>query len=293
MPSGGGESTTTTTAEPWGPAEPFLEGILNKANARYQNGNFSPDPYEGRLVAGQSGATRGAYDAIMGMGADAGLPMGSLRGLAKHGDPRLDSLISGKSIYADLGRVKKEALGSAVPAAASMFSGNGMTDSSAAMDTVGRAATQAVAPIEYGAWQGAQDRRLSAIGQDNSTRLGAMGMMPEFLKAGYLPSMMMQQAGAGRDAHRQSVADARRGRYYEREGQGRNNFLGYSDLISQIAGMGGTQTSTGPSGQPGGLESAAGAAMGGLGAYGSMAAMGMGGPLGIGVGGLAALMGLL
>jgi hypothetical protein len=90
-------------------------------------------------------------------------------------DPRLASMMSGKDIYRDLGTVKNNALGSAIPAAVSMFSGNGMTDSSAAMDTVGRAATEAVAPIDYGAWQAAQDRRLQAVGQDNSTRLAAIG----------------------------------------------------------------------------------------------------------------------
>ncbi len=91
------------------------------------------------------------------------------------GDPRLARMTSGKDIYQDLGQVKQNALGSAVPAAMSMFTGNGMTDSSAAMDTVGRAATEAVAPIDYNAWQTAQDRALAATGQDNATRLAAYG----------------------------------------------------------------------------------------------------------------------
>ncbi len=97
-----------------------------------------------------------------------------LEGMAE-GDPRLSRMTSGKDIYSDLGQVKQNALGSAIPAAMSMFTGNGMTDSSAAMDTVGRAATEAVAPIDYNAWQGAQDRALAATGQDNATRMAAYG----------------------------------------------------------------------------------------------------------------------
>ncbi len=98
-----------------------------------------------------------------------------LAGLSQ-GDPRLARMTSGQDIYQDLGQVKQNALGSAIPAAMSMFTGNGMTDSSAAMDTVGRAATEAVAPIDYNAWQGAQDRALAATGQDNATRMQAIGL---------------------------------------------------------------------------------------------------------------------
>jgi hypothetical protein len=287
---GGGETSTTQTAEPWSAAVPYLEGILGRAKSLYKNDHFAPDPYSGPRVAGQSGATRGAYDAVMGMGADANLPMGALRGMTRR-DPRLAELTSGKDIYRGLAGVKREALGGAIPAAMSMFAGNGMTDSSAAMDTVGRAATEAVAPIEYGAWDAAQNRRLAAVGQDNSTRLSAFSQIPEYLKASYLPAMMMQQVGGQRDAHRQANVDADMATYYEHENRGRDNFLGYADLIKSIGGMGGTSTSTAP-GQSG-LASAAGAGLGGLGAYGALAMNPATAPFALAGGGLAALMGIL
>ena len=56
----------------------------------------------------------------------------------------------------NLAAVKQNALGSAIPAAASMFSGSGMINSSTAMDGVGRAAMDAVAPYEYQARHGAE-----------------------------------------------------------------------------------------------------------------------------------------
>jgi hypothetical protein len=334
---GKGDSTTVQKADPWGPAEPYLQNLLGQARDISRDGGFAPDPYGGTRVAPQSAGSSGAYDAVMRRGG--GSPMidnayggidqlmrgqtpyagmmqsdPRLAGMARS-DPRLASMMSGKDIYRDLGAVKREALGSAVPAAMSMFSGNGMTDSSAAMDTVGRAATEAVAPIDYGAWQMAQDRRLAAVGQDNSTRLGAIGqdagtrlsayglgqqgqlgaagMAPGMQAASYLPAQMMAQFGAGRDAHNQAGIEAAMAKYYEGQNKTRDNFTGYADIISRIAGQGGTTSATGPSGQPSGAAKVAGAGLGGLGAYGALMMNPATAPFALLGGGLAGLTGLL
>ncbi len=352
----GSSNTTTTKAEPWKSARPSLEQILGYGQELYNQGGFSPDPYQGQRVSPQSGGTTGAYNSIVGRGPQSpsiwrtqaqlgqmidgnpgyasmsqNNPMlmamaggdPRLAGMAR-GDPRLAAMTSGEDIYRDLGQVKENALGSAIPAAMSMFTGNGMTDSSAAMDTVGRAATEAVAPIDYNAWQTAQDRALAATGQDSATRLQAMGqdsatrlqaqgqndqarlsaldsqgrqqlgaaaMMPGMQQASYLPAQMMAQAGAGRDAYNQQGIQALMQKWYESQGQDMNNLQGYNQLVNQIAGQGGTTINSG--GGPSGAQQIGGAALGGLGTYGALAGMGMGGPLGIAGGGLAALMGLL
>jgi hypothetical protein len=307
-------------------------------------------------------------------------------------DPRLASMMSGTDIYRDLGKVKANALGSAVPAAVSMFSGNGMTDSSAAMDTVGRAATEAVAPIDYGAWSQAQDRRLAAVGQDdasrlaafgldNDTRLAAMGqdaatrgsaaaanaglrmdaigqdaatrgsaaqanaglrmgaigqdaatrgsaaqanaglrmgaigqnadtrlaagglrqsgqlsaagMSPGLTAAGYLPGQMLGQVGAQKDQHAQAQLDDYIARMSTKQGGKASAYNNYIQSLMGLGGMGSSGSSTGPSGQPSTGAKIAGAGLGGLGTYGALAGMGLGGPLAIGGGALAALMGLI
>jgi hypothetical protein len=521
--SGGGDTTTIQKTEPPKWAMPGIRQSLYSGKQLLDEGGFSADPYAGPRVAPWGQASSMAYEAIKGMGSNAGLPTGALQGmtgvdprvqaLARHnsqlggmsdanpaltamsgsnpllaamsrgnpgvaglagadprlaamsgadprlaalgngnpglaamgnvdprlagmssGDPRLQALArsdprlagmaggdarlsgmtSGNEIYRDLDKVKQNALGSAVPAAVSMFSGNGMTDSSAAMDTVGRAATEAVAPIDYGAWQSAQDRRLSAIGQDNSTRLqamgqdastrmqaagmdnatrlqamdqdaqrrmqaygqndatrmqaigqdastrmnamdqdaqrrlqaygqndatrlqamgqdsdtrlnamnqdaqrrmqaigqdqstrlgalgldastrlGAFGQLPDYLRASYLPSQMLAGAGADYNAHHQQGIDANMAKYYEGQNQKRDNLLGYSGLVGNMAGFGGSGSTTGPSGQPSTAARLAGAGLGGLGTYGALAGMGLGGPLAIGGGVLAGLMGAL
>jgi hypothetical protein len=278
MGSGSGSSNTTTVqkADPWGPAKPHLRSVLRHGDALFDDGGFAPDPYGGDRVANLSGGSRGAYDAVMARGA--GSPM------IDKAFGAISPMMSGSGIYRDLDKVKSAALGSAVPAAVSMFSGNGMTDSSAAMDTVGRAATEAVAPIEYGAWGDAQGRRLQAA-----------GMAPGMQQASYLPAQMMGQFGGMRDAHNQSEIDALMARWYESKNQRRDNLTGYAGLASQIAGQGGTQSGSanGPSGQPGMGSKIAAGGLGGLGAYGALAANPATAPFAIAGGGLAALMGLL
>lgn len=293
--SGGGNSTTIQKQDPWGPSQQGLKRALGGAANLYRQGGFAPDPYGGDRTADMSFGTRRSYDSVMDRGA--GSPMidqafGAISPMMAS-DPRLASMTSGKDIYRDLGRVKQNALGSAIPAAMSMFSGSGMTDSSAAMDTVGRAATEAVAPIEYGAWNNAQDRRLSAIGQDNGTRLQAAGMAPGLQQASYLPAQMMAQFGGMRDAHNQREIDARMQRWYEQQNHGRDNLTGYAGLLSQIGGAGGTGSTNGPSGQPSTGSKIAAGGLGGLGAYGALAANPATAPFAIAGGGLAALMGLL
>lgn len=64
---------------------------------------------------------------------------------------------------------KRNALGSAVPAAVGQFAGAGLGNSSLAMDTVGRAATEATAGYEYDAANRMLDRGISA-----ATGLGSL-----------------------------------------------------------------------------------------------------------------------
>lgn len=327
MPSGSG-GDTTTKMEPWGPAAEKLEAVLPYAKDMFQSGGFSANPYGGPRVAGFGGASKAGQDMIMdtarggvpGLGAARGAMTDLMRGNGVDidraqlpGMRQLEGMMSGKQIYRDLDAVKQNALGSAVPAAASMFSGSGMIGSTPAMDTVGRAATEAIAPIEYGAWNEAQNRRLSAIGQGQDARLaqqglfqqgelasqglsqqgqlGAAAMLPQLSALGYLPGQMMQGVGAQRDAMGQSRIDANMARYYEGQNQDQQNLTNYVNLLLGAGGQGSTGTQSG--GGPGALGQMAGAGLGGLGAYGALAMNPATAPFALAGGGLAGLMGLL
>lgn len=217
----GGSTTTVANEKPWKPMRDDLRMIANRGMRLYNRGGFAPDPYEGDRVAGFGGASQDAHRMISDLAGRADPTMRAARGtLAGMMNPDYQS--------DQLAMAKQNALGSAIPAAASMFSGSGMANSSAAMDGVGRAAMEAVAPWEYNAMQAAQDRAMQAA-----------QFAPTMQQASYLPALMLQDVGMARDDMRQRELDAERALYYEGANQEMNNLLGYAGLVSPLAGMGG------------------------------------------------------
>lgn len=67
-----------------------------------------------------------------------------------------------------LAQVQENALADAVSSSTAMFAGSGMTNSGMAMDTTARAATEAVAPYEYMAYNDAMNRGLTAAGMQDA-----------------------------------------------------------------------------------------------------------------------------
>lgn len=244
--------TVTNKSEPWKSAQPGLRQAISGAQNLYNQGGFSADPYAGNRVAGFGDASKQGMAGIMAQ--------------ARGGAPGIDAarstltgMMGNDNMYRGMDEVRSNILGSAIPAATAMFAGSGMTNSSTAQDGVGRAATEALAPFEYGAYENGMNRQLAAA-----------GMMPEIEKAGYLPSQMMMGVGGQQDAMRQSQIAAAMQRHYEQQGQRAGNLTGFSDMMQRLGGMGGTQT-----GQQPGQGSIGGGILGGLGSYGAL----MGNPL--------------
>jgi hypothetical protein len=269
--SGGGSQTTTTT--PWGPATHGMKAAMTAGRRAFSRGDFNTYTRPGAV-------TRNAQDSILAT-ARGGTPF-----MDQVGAPTMLDVQSSGEIYRDLDRVKQNALGGALPAAASAFGMSGMADSSAAADFAGRAAMEAVAPIEYGAYNQSMDRMLQAGMANQGAELSFAGMAPQLEAARYMPDQMRLNIGAMRDADRMARNNGRL-----------NNILGYGQFAQSFGGQGGSVT--GP-GQPGvsPLGAIAGGALTGLGTYGSLIGAGMatGGaaiPLAIGAGGLSALGGLL
>lgn len=272
MGSGGGNTTTVQKADPWPVSVPSLTRGLGDLNQVYDQGRLTPTPFGGPRVAGFGGETMQAQNMMLGQ---AGQPNAS--GSAQ--SSLIDMMQGTNGIYRDLGAVREEALGGAIPAAVAQFAGNGMTDSSQAMDTVGRAATNAIAPIEYGAFL-----------QQQQNQLRGAALAPSVDQAGYLPAQMVGAVGGQRDAMSQAQIDALMQQHYEAADGPFNNLQRYSQLAMGYGGQGGSQSMTQPGASMG--SRVAGAGMTGLGAYGALAGMGAGGPLGAGLAGALALAGL-
>lgn len=269
--------TQTATSSPWAPTVPYLKDAMAQNEALYQQGAFSPDPYQGQRVAGFGDVTQRANEMMM-QRAGGGAPLvdaaqGTLTGMmAGQANPALEA-------------VKQNALASAVPAAAAMFSGSGMTNSTQAMDTVGRAAMDAVAPYEYGAFDTAQGRAMQAA-----------GMAPGIERAGYMPAAMMGTVGGMQDAMQQAMIDSEMQKHYETEGQDAANFQNYLANLSGMGAMGGTTSTVmqgSPTQGPSFLRRGGSSLLGGLGTYGAFAANPATAPFAIAGGIGAGLMGML
>lgn len=220
----GGKSTTSSSAEPWGPIQPYLKDAASSAADLFNQGGFSADPYAGDRVAGFGDTTNQAFNTMTNLATN-GRNYGQKAVRATK-----NVMNTGRQ---DLDALTNEALGVAIPAATSMFSNAGLADSTAAQDYVGRAATEAVAPIYYQAENDMLNRKLAAASQLSGLNQGR-----------YDDARVLQSVGTMQDMLLQSNIDAAMAKYYEGQGQDAANLQGFASLINPMATMGGTSEST-------------------------------------------------
>ena len=269
---GSKNQTVTQTADPWKPAQQPLRNALGQAQDLYGSGGFASGVYGGDRVAPFGGDTLTSQQMMREISAGPSLSGEASGYLSQMMSPNYQSGL--------LEQVKQNALGTAIPAATSMFSGSGMTNSSNAMDFVGRAATEAVAPFEFDAFNRSMDRGMTAA-----------GMAPAIERATYLPAMMRGTVGAANDAMHQGLIDADIGRFYETQGQGRENFEGYLQNLLRIGGQGTAGATTQPG--VGGLERLASGGLTGIGTFGALAGVPGAAPFAIPLGIAAGLAGMI
>src|SRR6056297_222831 len=270
--SGGGKQTIQQNADPWGPTRGPLTDMMSQGTSLYNQGGFQPEVFGGDRVAGFGDTSNLGMNMMLDQAGQPGATPMASQTLTNMMDPNYQS--------SQLEAVKSNALDSAIPAASSVFSGSGMLNSSQAMDTVGRAAMDAVAPYEYGAFENAQGRVMSAA-----------GMAPQIDRAGYLPSVMTQGVGQQQDAMRQAMIDAEMQQFYEGANPELQNLQGYSQFLLPISGQGGSSTETKQG--PGVLSNIASGGLTGIGTYGGLMSAGLTGPQALPFGIAAGLLGMV
>ncbi len=222
------KTTSKTVAEPWKGAQPFLHDLVADARQAYAGGLFDVAPYPGIRVAPQSGLTQ--------------LGQQQIYDIASQGNPFLQpaqgafsNIVGGGNVYRDFDTLKQEVLSDVIPAVSSRFANAGMLDSTVAADTISRAAAGAIAPIEYGAYENAQNRRLQAL-----------GMTPDLARSIYVDPLMAMTAGQGLDAFNQSVLDSAMQAWYEQANRPFQELQRAASLALGFGGTGGTQTTKQP-----------------------------------------------
>lgn len=243
MAGGGDTQTTTQKADPWKPSRPYLKRAMRDAERLYRSDRMSAQPYSGDRVADLSDATHQGMAGIMQAADDTSLIDGAGGALTRMMNP--------EDYSARLEGVKNNALGSAIPAAVAMFSGSGMANSSQAMDHVGRAATEAVAPYEYDAFNRAEGRALQAV-----------GMAPGIDEARYTPMQRMLGVGALQQDQEQREIDADMAAHYEAGNRRGNDLERYTSMLMGYGGQG--QSSSTTTGQTAGAGSIVGGGLSAL-----------------------------
>ncbi len=226
-------ATSNTVSAPWKASKPLLKDLLAATSGAFGAGEFDIAPYQDPRIADQSGMTQQS----LGMVSDIATAGNPFMGQAAEG---YESFMNADP-YRDLDMLKSNALGDIMPAAMRPFSGSGMLDSTLAADAAGRAATEAIAPYDYGAWNQMQGRKLSAL-----------GMAPGLAASSYLDPTMLGQAGQQQDAFNQSQIDAEMAKYYEGANQSYDELQRAASLALGFGGMGGSTSGTSTQQQPGG-----------------------------------------
>ena len=262
-----GSKTTTQVekADPWAPTQLPLNHAIHTASNMYGGGDVRVDPYEGTRVAPMSDQT------MRGLGA-----LGNI-GMVTGATDALQSNLDMDETYRDFDTIRGTVADNVKANLASTFAGGGI-NSGMAQDTYSGAMTEALADVEYDAYNAAKARQMQAV-----------GMAPAYQAADIDAAKAALAGGGIMDAYNQRVIDSDMSRHYEGENADWDALTKYAGLLQGIGGQGGTGVAS--SSQPRNIP---GAGLTGLGTYAALSAIpGIGPPLAIGAGALAGLGSLL
>ena len=226
---GSGDQTTTTVNSPWGPQQPYIEDLYEKAKANYAT--TTPAYYPRPTIAGQSANT---LEALKMQGDRA--RRGSL--LTPASNAELQKTISGGYLSADTNPYIKGAVNSALgdvrTMVGSQFGGGSNYGSSANQEWLQRKGVEAAAPIYAQNYESERGRQMQAL-----------GYVPQMSQMEYADIDRLANVGAQEEQRAQSLIDADRERFdAERDAPGQR--LGQYANIVYGTNPGGTQVQTAP-----------------------------------------------
>ena len=222
----GSKQTTTTKADPWAPAQPFITQGLQDASALYQSGGFKIDPYGGQMVAG--------YDPMKAQ-ADAGVQTayGNAMDMAGQGQQALSAAMDPNARSAGWGQVVQNTINGIMPGINSSFAGSGMTGSGLHAQNLAKGLSAGLADVENQAWQQGQNRSLQAA-----------GMMPQMAGMQFGAADALRAAGADRQQQSQQEISANVLQDQQAKTAELSAIQDYLALVSGLGGQFGSQTST-------------------------------------------------
>lgn len=209
------KSKSTQESTPYGPAQPLIRDAIGQIEGMGVEG-FTPAVYTGQRVAPMSTQT---MSGINNMGALSSPQTSQAANAAVLSNLNMDDT------YRNFDLINESVADSVKSNLATTFAGGGI-NSGLAQDTYTRALTEALAGVEYGAYNDAKNRQMTAIPM-----------------AADLTSMSL---GAGQllDQQSQREIDADMAQFYEEGNADIAAIEKYAQLAGMMGGMGGTTTGT-------------------------------------------------
>jgi len=222
----GGSQQTTTTTKPPEYLAPYLKGLAGDAQGAYEQGQMRIDPYEGPRVAQVPGSLASSWQMTADQAGDQQL-------LNSAGGSLLDAMTP-QYQSEQLQGVKEAAIADIMPGINASFAGSGMAGGTGHQEALAKGLARGIAPIEYGAYQSAANRGLSAA-----------GMAPGIDAARYTGAQQLGEVGAQQYGYGQSLLDANRALHYEQQSAPYDELSRYGSLLLGQAAPFSSQTQTG------------------------------------------------
>ena len=215
------KTKTSSVSSPWVEARPLLRDALTDIGQTYEDGGFKVNPYEGDRVTGFS------QDSLTGMNNLAG---GSP--VTQQAQDAFGSFMDDGQRSRAFDQLKQTTMDDAKAALGSTYAGGGL-NSGLGMQAFGRGMADAVGGLEYGAYNDAQNRKLSA-----------MGMAPRIQGLGTTDALNQIGVGERREGKAQDFINADMAKYYEGADADYNAISRFSNLSAMMGGLGGSASGT-------------------------------------------------
>lgn len=235
------KQTQKTSADPWGPIQPYLKGAFGDAQNIYKQG--APGYFPGQTVAPMSGYTSQAYQSMANRAQNGNPLMGQAGGeLSKilgggYLDPNNNPGFQG-ALSAAIRPITNAFSSEVMPGIDSNFSSSGRYGSG----LQGQAYSDANQDLARGIGDVSSNMAFNNYGMERGNMMTGLGMAPQFAANDYRDISMLGLAGQGMDEYNQSLIDADKARYDYNANKDMNWLQNYVGLLGGAPQAGQTST---------------------------------------------------
>jgi hypothetical protein len=243
------QSTQKVSADPWKPLQPYLKGAFSDAQNIYKQG--APGFFPGQTVAGMSGYSQDAFDAMANRARNGNPLMGQAQGevgkilSGDYLDPNNNPGFQG-ALSAAIRPITQAFSNEVMPGIDSMFSGAGRT----ASGMHGQAYSNASENLGRSIGDVSSNMAFNNYGMERGNMMNAIPMAQGLAAEDWKNISMLGLAGQGLEGYDQRMIDAERERYDYNANKDMSWLQNYVGLLGGAPPPGQTTQTTTPAPNP-------------------------------------------